>query len=223
MKSRKKESFHITQRNGKDEIEASRKGLANTFAKFYSNLYSEEKHEEDKKDDEEEGLNERDGLVVDKELAEQKSGNPKEIDESENHEDRSEHIPEFTKQELQTGIDCLKRVKTRRHKRNQADDLKQCDDETKEMMREIINEVFKQEMMVPEAWKTSGKKVIFRKGNDERRENYRPICTLSTLMKVFSTLLHNRLYKKPERYQPSDQGAFRRNFQTMDHLSGVSA
>ena len=93
-------------------------------------------------------------MVADEELAEQKNGNPKEVDESENHEDRSEHIPEFKKQELQTEIDCLKRGTTRRHKGNQADDLKQCDDETKEMMREIINEVIKQEMMAPEAWKT---------------------------------------------------------------------
>ena len=79
-------------------------------------------------------------------------------------------------------------------------------------------------MTAPEAWTKVVLKVIFRKGNMKDRRTtaqcarYGPICTLSTLDKVFSTLLYNRLSKKPDTYQPSDQGEFKRIFQTTDHL-----
>ena len=43
IKSRKKKIFISHMRNEKGEFEASRKGIANTFANFYSDLYSREK------------------------------------------------------------------------------------------------------------------------------------------------------------------------------------
>ena len=38
IKSRKKKVLIFDMRNNKDEVEASRKGIANTFVKFYSDL-----------------------------------------------------------------------------------------------------------------------------------------------------------------------------------------
>ena len=70
----------------------------------------------------------------------QTSENPEEEDESENRMTRSEHIPEFTKQELQAAIE-----KSGDTKGIKAEDIKESDDETKEMMREIFNEVIRQE------------------------------------------------------------------------------
>ena len=52
--SRKKKVLISQMRNEEDEIEASRKGIANTFAKFYSSLYAKEKHDQDEEIDEEE-------------------------------------------------------------------------------------------------------------------------------------------------------------------------
>ena len=40
------------------------------------------------------------------------------------------------------------------------------------------------------------KKVIYKKGNVEEVGNYRPICTLPALYKLFSTIIYNRLYVK---------------------------
>ena len=60
--------------------------------------------------------------------------------------------------------------------------------------------------------------VIYQNGNAERPENYRPVCTLATWYKVWSTLLQNRLYSKLDRDQPPDQGGFRCGFQSTDHL-----
>ena len=39
------------------------------------------------------------------------------------------------------------------------------------------------------------------------------------LIKLFSTLLYNRLYPRLDCVQPEDQGGFRRSYQTLDHLA----
>ena len=44
---RKKKVFAPKIRDERDEIVTSRKGIANTFAKFHINLYAEGKHDED--------------------------------------------------------------------------------------------------------------------------------------------------------------------------------
>ena len=87
------------------------------------------------------------------------------------------------------------------------------------MMREVFNEVIMHDSITPEAPRKMTIKEISKKGDEERAENYRPICTLPTLHKEFSTLLYNRLYSKLDRRQPPDQEGFRRSFQTLDHLA----
>ena len=44
----------------------------------------------------------------------------------------------------------------------------------------------------PEAWRRKRIKVTYKKGDVEEAGNYRPICTLPALYKLFSTLLYNR-------------------------------
>ena len=97
-----------------------------------------------------------------------------------------------------------------------AEDIKACDKETKEMMRQIFNEVLKQRECTPEAWRRQIIKVIYKKGDVEEAGNYRPTCTLPALYKLFSTLMYNRLYPRLDRGQPDDQGGFRRTFRTLD-------
>ena len=121
---------------------------------------------------------------------------------------------------IQVAIDSLKK-KGKQETANgiKAEDIKACDDETKRLMREIFSEVIRCEDITPEAWRRIRIKVIYKKGDVERAENYRSICTLPTLYKLFSTFLHNRLYNKLHRRQPLDQGGFRRSYQTLDHLA----
>ena len=63
-----------------------------------------------------------------------------------------------------------------------AEDLKGCDEETKELMRDIFNEVIKQESMAPKSTIKIAIIVIYKKGDATRPENY---CTPTTLYKVF--------------------------------------
>ena len=49
--------------------------------------------------------------------------------------------------------------------------------------------------------------------------NYRPICTLPALYKLFSTIIYNRPYSRLDQAQSEDQGGFGRSYQTLDHLA----
>ena len=62
-------------------------------------------------------------------------------------------IPEITSEELQDAIRKLKRGKSPDSDEIRAEDIKACDDETKEMLRQIFNEIIKQNEFTPEAWK----------------------------------------------------------------------
>ena len=47
---------------------------------------------------------------------------------------------------------------------------------------------------------------------------YRPIFALPVLYKLFATALYARLAPSLDKVQPPDQGGFRPNHQTVDHL-----
>ena len=52
-------------------------------------------------------------------------------------------------------------------------------------------------------------KVIHKKGDVENVGNYRPICSLPALYKLFSTILYRRLYPRLDQEQAEDQAGFR--------------
>ena len=88
------------------------------------------------------------------------------------------------------------------------------------MVRQIFNEIIKQNEFTLEAWKRSeNKSVLHKKGDVENVGNYRPICSLPALYKLFSTILHRRLYPRLDQEQAEDQAGFRSSYQTTDHLA----
>ena len=103
-------------------------------------------------------------------------------------------IPEITSEELQSAISKLKTGKSPDGNGIRAEDIKDCDDETREMMRQIFNEIIKRNYFTPDEWKKVKIKVIHKKGDVEDVSNYRPICSLPAMYKLFSTILHGRLY-----------------------------
>ena len=100
-----------------------------------------------------------------------------------------------------------------------AEDIKACDDETKEMVRQFFNEIIKQNEFTLEAWKNVSLKVLHKKGDVENVGNYRPICSLLALHKLFSTILCGRLYPRLDQKQAEDQAGFRSSYQTTDHFA----
>ena len=72
--------------------------------------------------------------------------------------------------------------------------------------------------MIPEDWKRTRVKVLFKKGDPQDIENYRPISIIPILYKICSKLLYGRLSAILCPHQNSDQAGFRPNFSAVDHL-----
>ena len=87
------------------------------------------------------------------------------------------------------------------------------------MVRQIFNEIIKRNEFTPEDWKKVAIKVIHKKGDVENVSNYRPICSLLALYKLFSTILYSRLYLRLDQKQAEDQAGFRKSYQTTDHFA----
>ena len=103
-----------------------------------------------------------------------------------------------------------------------AEDIEACSEKTKEMTRQIFNEVLKQEDCTPTTWRRIRIKVIHKKGDVVEAGNNMPICSLPALYELFSTFfVQSGCGPRPDRVQPEDQGGFRRSFQTLDHLAGL--
>ena len=69
--------------------------------------------------------------------------------------------------------------------------------------------------------KNTYKSDLQEKGNVEEVGNHRPICTLPALYKLFSAIIHNRLYNRLDQAQSEDQGGFRRSYQTLEPLPDI--
>ena len=100
-----------------------------------------------------------------------------EKDNSEHEMSDDKRTPEITTEELQSAISKLKTGKSPDSNGICAEDIKACDDETREMMRQIFNEIIKRNNFTPDEWKKVKIKVIHKKGDVEDVSNYRPICT----------------------------------------------
>ena len=99
-----------------------------------------------------------------------------------------------------------------------AEQLKICSEETKEKIRNIFNDIAQQGDFTPNSWRKIRIQVIHKKGSREDPGNYRPICGLPILYKLFATVLYARLAPELHKVQPPDQAGFRPNHRCEDHL-----
>ena len=134
-------------------------------------------------DDNEQGEDEREN---------RENGNESSTDVHINDTDEMTRVPEITTEEVQDAIMKLKKGESPDSDGIRAEDIKACDDETREMARQIFNEIIKQNEFTPEACQQVKIKVIHKKGDVENVGNYRPICSLPALYKLFSTILYRR-------------------------------
>ena len=87
------------------------------------------------------------------------------------------------------------------------------------MVRQLFNEIIKRNNFTPDEWKEVKMKVIHKKGDVENVSNYRPICSLPALYKLFSTILYGRFFPVLDQKQAEDQAGFSKTYQTTDHLA----
>ena len=82
--------------------------------------------------------------------------------------------------------------------------MKRCKSETKKWMRQIFNEIVQEEECTPQTWRRIRMKVIHKMGDVEDAGNYRPICSLPVLYKLFATASYARLAPSLDKCQPPD-------------------
>ena len=70
----------------------------------------------------------------------------------------------------------------------------------------------------PKSWRKIRIQVINKKGDREDAGNYKPICSLPVLYKLFATVLYARLAPSLHKIQSPDQAGFRTNHRCDDHF-----
>uniref|UniRef100_A0A914UST4 Reverse transcriptase domain-containing protein n=1 Tax=Plectus sambesii TaxID=2011161 RepID=A0A914UST4_9BILA len=75
-----------------------------------------------------------------------------------------------------------------------------------------------QNLQTPSQWKESKTVLLFKKGDKEDLKNYRPICLPSSLYKLFTKIVLNRLTREFDEQQPKEQAGFRSGYSTINHM-----
>ena len=87
------------------------------------------------------------------------------------------------------------------------------------------------ERRIPKTWNEANVVIFFKKGNRKDTKNYRPICLLSNMYKLFTknhnkpnmvTVVTTRLEKKLDENQPREQAGFRSKYSTTDHIHAIN-
>ncbi|KAE9412275.1 hypothetical protein Angca_005495, partial [Angiostrongylus cantonensis] len=78
------------------------------------------------------------------------------------------------------------------------------------------------ECKVPIQWKTSKTVLLFKKSDLHNIGNYRPICLLSVVYKLFTQVILNRIDRTLDEGQSCEQAGFRKGFSTMDHIHTIT-
>ena len=129
-------------------------------------------------------------------------------------------IPEITIEELQTAINRLKKNQISRQQWNQSrrhQSLRRRDErhgETDLQRGSNAKRIYTRGMAKGEIISDTQKK-----GDVENVGNYRPICSLPALYKLFTTILYSRSNPRLDHIQAEDQAVIRSSYQTTDHLA----
>lgn len=132
----------------------------------------------------------------------------------------SEDIPEISPSEIEYALQQMKNGKSPGEDRITPEMLKMGGKALIETIGVLLNKCL-MEGKIPEAWRNAEVVLIYKKGDYTNIENYRPISLLSHLYKLFTRIINNRLTKKLDSYQPTEQAGFRKGFNTNDHLQTI--
>ena len=127
-------------------------------------------------------------------------------------------VPPFTLRELIEAVKTLKTKKCADTAGIRAEMLKKGGEHLLTRLLELYNVILSGSMQPPVSWKHSVISVIHKSGDATQPQNYRPICIIPVLYKLFSKLMYRRLYPILDKAQCKDQAGFRNAYSTADHM-----
>ena len=131
-------------------------------------------------------------------------------------------VEPFTMEELVSELRSLKSGKCPDSAGLVAEMLKDPSPALASAFLSLFNSVLCTGALPPERWRTSVTTVIFKAGDAQLAQNYRPISILSITYKLFSRLLLGRVKPFLEKVQTVDQAGFRAGYSCSDHLFCLS-
>jgi hypothetical protein len=133
--------------------------------------------------------------------------------------DQAAEVPKFTNSELEAAIKGLKNGRARDGAGVFAEMIKNGGTMLSNVLLGLYNQVISVNTMPPETWKCSTVSVLYKSGEQNKPENYRPITIIPLLYKLYAKLLYARLHPILDREQSMDQAGFRPHFSTLHHMS----
>eukprot|EP00973_Karenia_brevis_P074432 10341164-Karenia_brevis.AAC.1 len=125
------------------------------------------------------------------------------------------NVAKITVEETRNVIRKLKRHKTPGPDGIPIDILKELSHSNMEKLTEVLNEWWTNEDM-PEEALLARVVLIYKKGDTNMCENYRPISLLNTMYKIMAAILQQRIQKGAEESLQATQYGFRKKRSTAD-------
>ena len=82
----------------------------------------------------------------------------------------------------------------------------------------IFSDILQNRDKVPSYWKFSKITLLFKKGDKQLPDNYRPKSITPIMYRLFSKVLLKRIHAKLDAAQSKDQAGFRPGFGCLDHI-----
>jgi len=129
-----------------------------------------------------------------------------------------ETIPPFTAGELEEAVRHLRNGRSKDGAGVIAEMIKAGGEALIAVLLDLFNQVIAQNGSPPQTWRQTTITVLYKSGNPQLPQNYRPIAMIPLLYKLFARLLYSRLLPILDKAQSHDQAGFRRGYCTEDHL-----
>ena len=125
---------------------------------------------------------------------------------------------EFKKLEVEKAIKQLKQHKAPGPDEATTELFKWLDSENLDTLTHILNELWIKKQ-VPATFTQANVASIYKKGDHDNPENYRPISLLNTTYKIYCIILHHRISNKIDTHLGETQFGFRRKNPQQNHCT----
>lgn len=129
----------------------------------------------------------------------------------------TEDLPDISIYEIKNALKKMKSGKTPGEDGITSELLKYGGKAILKQLQVLFNKVI-HEGVTPDEWKNAIGTLIHKKGDKAKIANYRPICILGHIYKLFTKVVCARLANRLDAAQPVEQAGFRSKFSTIDHI-----